>query len=163
MDWCEQNDVPTSLAWRPTRFWPNRCSPNSMNAASGARSPNGEGARLHRTRYAAKSWSRRPPRRGADRGDAERRRCPLHRHQHQSGTARGSMKRSIAPGQAENLIKRHKSQLASDRTSCRSPLANQMRLILHTAAYWLMRRCATPSHSRNRWPAANSPPSGCDC
>ena len=42
-------------------------------------------------------------------------------------------------GQAENLIKRHKSQLASDRTSCRSPLANQMRLILHTAAYWLMR------------------------
>jgi len=42
-------------------------------------------------------------------------------------------------GQAENLIKRHKSQLASDRTSCRSPLANQMRLILHTAAYWVMR------------------------
>ena len=44
-----------------------------------------------------------------------------------------------ARGQAENLIKRHKSQLASDRTSCRSPLANQMRLILHTAAYWLIR------------------------
>jgi hypothetical protein len=41
-------------------------------------------------------------------------------------------------GQAENLIKRHKSQLAWDRTGCRSPLANQMRLILHTAAYWLM-------------------------
>jgi len=43
-----------------------------------------------------------------------------------------------ARGQAENLIKMHKRQLASDRTSCRSPLANQMRLILHTAAYWLM-------------------------
>jgi Transposase DDE domain group 1 len=39
---------------------------------------------------------------------------------------------------AENLIKLHKSQLASDRTSCRSPLANQVRLVLHTAAYWLM-------------------------
>ena len=39
--------------------------------------------------------------------------------------------------QAENLIRMHKGQLASDRTSCRSPLANQMRLILHTAAYWL--------------------------
>jgi hypothetical protein len=39
-----------------------------------------------------------------------------------------------ARGQAENLIKLHKAQLASDRTSCRSPLANQMRLILHTAA-----------------------------
>ena len=43
-----------------------------------------------------------------------------------------------ARGQAENLIKLHKTQLASDRTSCRSPLANQMRLILHTAAYWLI-------------------------
>jgi hypothetical protein len=41
-------------------------------------------------------------------------------------------------GQAENLIKLHKTQLASDRTSCRSPLANQMRLILHTAAYRLV-------------------------
>lgn len=41
-------------------------------------------------------------------------------------------------GQAENLIKMHKSQLASDRTSCRSPIANQVRLVLHTAAYWLM-------------------------
>ncbi|KOX40724.1 hypothetical protein ADL19_31850, partial [Streptomyces purpurogeneiscleroticus] len=43
-----------------------------------------------------------------------------------------------ARGQAENLIKLHKSQLASDRTSCRHPAANQMRLVLHTAAYWLM-------------------------
>ena len=41
-------------------------------------------------------------------------------------------------GQAENLIKLHKTQLKSDRTSCPSPRANQMRLILHTAAYWLM-------------------------
>jgi len=31
-------------------------------------------------------------------------------------------------------------QLASDRTSCRSANANQMRLILHTASYWLMWR-----------------------
>ena len=45
---------------------------------------------------------------------------------------------SCARGQAENLIKLHKSQLASDRTSCRHPAANQMRLVLHTAAYWLM-------------------------
>jgi hypothetical protein len=43
-----------------------------------------------------------------------------------------------ARGQAENLIKLHKSQLASDRTSCRSALANQVRLVLHTAAYWLV-------------------------
>ena len=43
-----------------------------------------------------------------------------------------------ARGQAENLIKLHKGQLASDRTSCQSPLANQLRLVLHTAAYCLM-------------------------
>jgi hypothetical protein len=41
-------------------------------------------------------------------------------------------------GQAENLIKMHKVQLASDRTSCQSPVANQVRLVLHTAASWLM-------------------------
>jgi len=43
-----------------------------------------------------------------------------------------------ARGQAENLIKLHKTQLQSDRTSCTSALANQVRLILHTAAYWLL-------------------------
>jgi hypothetical protein len=43
-----------------------------------------------------------------------------------------------ARGQAENLIKLHKTELASDRTSCRSPVANQVRLVLHTAAYWLL-------------------------
>ena len=43
-----------------------------------------------------------------------------------------------ARGQAENLIKLHKGQLASDRTSCRSALANQVRLVLHTATYWIM-------------------------
>ncbi len=54
-----------------------------------------------------------------------------------------------ARGQAENLIKLHKTQLASDRTSCQSPTANQFRLILHTCAYWLMHglRAAAPKAS----------------
>lgn len=54
-----------------------------------------------------------------------------------------------ARGQAENFIKLHKAQLASDRTSCQSPRANQFRLILHTAAYWLMHtlRAAIPKAS----------------
>jgi hypothetical protein len=41
-------------------------------------------------------------------------------------------------GQAGNLMKPHKTQLESDRTSCMSAAANQMRLILHTAACWLL-------------------------
>ncbi len=43
-----------------------------------------------------------------------------------------------ARGRAENLIKPHNSHLASDRTSCCSALANQVRLMLRTASHWLM-------------------------
>jgi hypothetical protein len=43
-----------------------------------------------------------------------------------------------ARGQAENLVKAHKVHLASDRTSCTKATANQFRLVLHTAAYWLL-------------------------
>jgi hypothetical protein len=52
-------------------------------------------------------------------------------------------------GQAENLIKLHKAQLASDRMSCHSATANQVRLVLHTAAFWLMHgvRAAIPRTS----------------
>ena len=42
-----------------------------------------------------------------------------------------------ARGQAK-LIKAHKLHFASDRTSCTSATANQFRLLIHTAAYWLM-------------------------
>jgi hypothetical protein len=49
-------------------------------------------------------------------------------------------------GQMENLIKLHKAQLASDRMSCHSATANQVRLALHTAAFWLIHgvRAAIP-------------------
>src|SRR3974390_1311187 len=49
-------------------------------------------------------------------------------------------------GQMENLIKLHKAQLSSDRMSCHSATANQVRLVLHTAAFWLMHgvRAAIP-------------------
>src|ERR1700743_481426 len=43
-----------------------------------------------------------------------------------------------ARGQMENFIKLHKTQLYSDPTRCRSPRANQVRLVLHTGAYWLL-------------------------
>jgi hypothetical protein len=52
-------------------------------------------------------------------------------------------------GRMENLIKLHKAQLASDRMSCHSATANQVRLVLHTAAFWLMHgvRAAIPKTS----------------
>jgi hypothetical protein len=53
-------------------------------------------------------------------------------------------------GQMENLIKLHNAQLASDRMSCHSATANQVRLVLHTAAFWLMQgvRAAIPRSNR---------------
>ncbi len=92
------------------------------------------------TRYGAKSWSR--PRRVVTRIEATRK--GLDTRYVVTNIPCGApvwLYDSLycARGQAENLIKQHKSQLASDRTSCRSPWANQMRLILHTVAYWLVR------------------------
>jgi hypothetical protein len=99
------------------------------------------------TRYAAKSWARE--RRVVARIEASARdeddmlRRGLDIRYVVTSLTKGSAEHIYATlycarGQAENLIKQHKAQLASDRTSCRSPLANQMRLILHTAAYWLL-------------------------
>jgi hypothetical protein len=95
--------------------------------------------RYTETRYGAKSWQ--VDRRVAARIEATRQGLDI-RYVVTSFT-RGSAEwlydsLYCARGQAENLIKLHKGQLASDRTSCRSALANQVRLVLHTAAYWLM-------------------------
>ncbi|MEO8407217.1 MAG: IS1380 family transposase [Oxalobacteraceae bacterium] len=48
-----------------------------------------------------------------------------------------------ARGQAENYIKHLKGDLAADRTSCTSFLANCMRLLLHGAAYVLHQQLRT--------------------
>src|SRR6202044_302851 len=68
-----------------------------------------------------------------------------------------------ARGQAENLIKLHKTQLASDRTSCRSPLANQVGLVLHTGAYWLMLKVRDAIPRPQSLATAESPRCGCAC
>lgn len=56
-----------------------------------------------------------------------------------------------ARGQAENHIKGWKSHLASDRTSCMSASANQMRLILHGCAYWLWWTLRAACPKRSPW------------
>src|SRR5690349_13360617 len=59
-----------------------------------------------------------------------------------------------ARGQAENLVKAHKRHLASDRTSCTKATANQFRLVLHTAAYWLLHTLRGLAPKRSFWRAA---------
>jgi hypothetical protein len=56
-----------------------------------------------------------------------------------------------ARGQAENLVKAHKVHLASDRTSCSKATANQFRLVLHTAAYWLLHTLRALAPKRSFW------------
>ena len=84
MDWCEQNGVRYIFG----------LSPNTVLAAQvfaktddvcvrRAIGQSGCGARLHRDPLRRQILVASPPRRGADRGDAERPRCPLRRHQHQ--------------------------------------------------------------------------------
>jgi hypothetical protein len=59
-----------------------------------------------------------------------------------------------ARGRAENLVKAHKLYLASDRTSCTRATANQFRLVLHTAAYWLLHTLRGLAPKRSFWRAA---------
>jgi hypothetical protein len=56
-----------------------------------------------------------------------------------------------ARGQAENLIKAHKLHLASDRTSCTKATANQFRLLVHTAAYWLLHTLKSLAPKTSFW------------
>src|SRR3954465_14303293 len=57
-------------------------------------------------------------------------------------------------GWFENLIKAHKLHLASDRTSCRKATANQFRLLIHTAAYWLLLSLRGLAAPNSFWPEA---------
>jgi hypothetical protein len=140
MQWCEQNAVQYvfGLAQNAVLEALVQAQIDAVNARWGATSV--DVVRDYtETHYAAKSWSH--PRRVVARMEATYQGLDT-RYVVTNVTHCGAQwlydSLYCARGQAENLIKRHKSQLASDRTSCRSPLANQMRLILHTTAYWLM-------------------------
>ena len=141
MDWCEDNDVGYVFGLSKNETLDALVFAKADEVRTRRAIGNLDAVRdFTETRYAAKSWSR--PRRVVARIEATRKGLDI--RYVVTSIARcdpASLYSGIycARGQAENLIKRHKSQLASDRTSCRSPLANQMRLILHTAAYWLMR------------------------
>lgn len=150
MQWCEEHDVDYifGFAGNPVLKAMTAEAADALclrQAQSGA-------AKLRRfatLRYGAKSWNRE--RHMAARIEATAKGLDV-RYVVTSlaGTAKHLYERVYcARGQAENFIKWHKAQLASDRTSCRDPKANQFRLILHTAAYWLMltARAAMPKRS----------------
>jgi len=116
------------------------------------------GEEKHRTwtevRYAAKSWTK--PRRVVARLEATPQGFDARYIVTTLEGSAGHLYEMIycARGQAENFIKLHKAQLASDRTSCRSPRANQFRLILHSAAYWLLHTLRAAAPKRSCWKTA---------
>jgi hypothetical protein len=140
MAWCEANGVDYILGLAGNAILDRLVEP----AADDVRVRRAEAQapalrRYSETRYGAKSW--RCERRVAARIEATTKGLDI--RYVVTNIAVGSAEwlydtLYCARGQAENLIKLHKTQLASDRTSCRSPLANQVRLVLHTGAYWLM-------------------------
>jgi hypothetical protein len=140
MAWCEANGIDYILGLPGNAVLDRLVEP----AADDVRTRRAEAQapvvrRYAETPYGAKSW--RCQRRVAARIEATPKGLDI--RYVVTNIARGSAEwlydtLYCARGQAENLIKLHKSQLASDRTSCRSPLANQVRLVLHTGAYWLL-------------------------
>jgi Transposase DDE domain group 1 len=141
MDWCEAHDVDYLFGLSGNAVLNARVFAKTDEACIRRAIGDLEVVRDYtETQYAAKSWSR--PRRVVTRIEVTRK--GLDTRYVVTNLACGTAawrydSLYCARGQAENLIKQHKSQLASDRTSCRSPWANQMRLILHTLAYWLVR------------------------
>ena len=72
-----------------------------------------------------------------------------------NGAARRLYERTYCKrGQAENHVKAWKRHLAADRTSCSRATANQFRLMLHTAAYWLMWSLRSQMPKRSTWRVA---------
>ena len=140
MAWCEANDVDYILGL-PGNTVLSRLVEIAADDVRVRRAEAGADIvrRYTETRYGAKSWG--CERRVAARIEATTQGLDIRYvvTNLQSGSAEWLYETPYcARGQAENLIKLHKGQLASDRTSCRSALANQVRLVLHTAAYWLM-------------------------
>jgi hypothetical protein len=139
MAWCERNRVGYifGLAGNPVLL--RQVGPLAEDAALGRLAGEGEKVRRYGDfRYAAKSWT--VERRVIARVEAG----PQGADSRFIVTNLPGLPRTLyekiycARGQAENLIKAHKLHLASDRTSCRKATANQFRLLIHTAAYWLM-------------------------
>jgi len=154
MAWCERNRIGYVLGLSGNKILLARVTGLAEDAAV-SRLEGGDPAekvrRYGEFRYAAKSWhvERRIVARveASDRGTDSRFIAT-----NLAGTPRWLYKAVYcARGQAENLVKAHKVHLASDRTSCTKATANQFRLVLHTAAYWLLHTLRGLAPRRSFW------------
>ena len=152
MEWCEENqgiDYVFGFAGNEVLHTLTRAAADAI-AVQRALSGKDKVRGFMAFRYGAKSWGKE--RRFVARIEATTKGMDVRYVVSSLGAGARHLYETLycARGNAENFIKLHKSQLASDRTSCREPKANQFRLIVHTAAYWLMlaMRCAVPRRSQ---------------
>jgi len=139
MDWLERNRVGYVFGLAGNKLLLGRVAELAEDAAMGRVA--GEAVKVRRFtefRYAARSW--KAERRVIARVEASIQ-GPDSRFivTNLTGTPKTLYQKIYcARGRMENLIKAHKRYLASDRTSCSKATANQFRLLIHTAAYWLL-------------------------
>lgn len=124
----------------------------ASTAARYARQPGQKLRRFKTFSYAARSWSK--PRRVIARVEVSPRGRDTRYIVTNLEGGRGKHlyeKIYSARGQAENHIKAWKIHLASDRTSCSKANANQMRLMLHGAAYWIWWKLRAACPRKSPW------------
>ena len=156
MDWCESNDVSYIFGLTGNAVLHEAVAAMTDDVAVRRAGKDGTvKVRRHAAfAYAAKTWSRQrtvigrieASAMGTDRRYVVTNLIGRPKHLYE--------KVYCARGQAENLIKAHKLHLASDRTSCHSATANQFRLILHSAAYWLMHGLRQRAPRKSFWRTA---------
>jgi hypothetical protein len=156
MDWCEDNDVFYSFGLAGNPALAAFAAPLNEDVAV-RRALEGRAGKLRRYgsfAYAAKGWrqERRVVARVEASGQGTDTRFVVTNLADQP--KRLYERIYCARGQMENLIKAHKRHLASDRTSCTSALANQFRLVLHSAAYMLLHGLRAAAPKRSFWRAA---------
>ncbi len=157
MSWCERNRVSYIFGLAGNKVLLRRVAGLAEDAAVSRVEGDGAAGKVRRYgefRYAARSWpvERRVVARveASDRGTDSRFIVTNLR-----GTPRWLYEAVYcARGRAENLVKAHKRHLASDRTSCTRATANQFRLVLHTAAYWLLHTLRSLAPKTSFWRAA---------
>jgi hypothetical protein len=157
MGWCERHRVGYVFGLAGNKVLLARVARLAEDAALGRVAGEGQGEKVRRygeLRYAAGTWDaeRRVIARveASDRGTDSRFIVT-----NVAGTPRWLYEAVYcARGQAENLVKAHKLHLASDRTSCTRATANQFRLVLHTAAYWLLHTLRGLAPKTSFWRAA---------
>jgi hypothetical protein len=139
MDWLERNRVGYAFGLAGNKVLLARVSDLAEEAAMGRVVGEADKVRRYGSfRYAARSWKR-------ERQVVARVEASHHGTDSRfvvtnlEGAPRWLYEAVYcARGQAENRIKAHKLHLVSDRTSCTKATANQFRLLIHTAAYWLL-------------------------